>query len=55
MRLAILIGLIGAVLGAYLARKRKGKPIDIIQYAGIYFIVFAILGLFLNTILLRML
>lgn len=55
MLLGLLIGLIGAVIGAYLARKRKGKPVDIAQYAVIYFIAFGILGVLLNTILLRML
>lgn len=55
MLLALISGLIGALIGASIARKRKGKTVDIIQYAGIYFIAFALLGLLLNTILLRML
>jgi uncharacterized membrane protein YeaQ/YmgE (transglycosylase-associated protein family) len=54
MVIAILVGLIGALIGGTLAKKRKGKTIDIIQYAGIYFLIFAILGLFLNTLLLRL-
>jgi MFS-type transporter involved in bile tolerance (Atg22 family) len=52
--IVIFVGLIGALIGGTLAKKRKGKTIDIIQYAGIYFLIFVILGLFLNTILLRL-
>jgi len=52
--IVIFDGLIGALMGGTLAKKRKGKTIDIIQYAGIYFLIFVILGLFLNTILLRL-
>jgi hypothetical protein len=55
MYLAILIGLLGAVIGGLVARKRKGRGLDIAQYAGVYLIAFAILGLLLNVILLRML
>lgn len=55
MLLAILTGLVGAVIGAFIAKKRKGRALDVAQYAGTYFIAFAILGLLLNTFLLRML
>lgn len=55
MLLGLLIGLAGAVLGAYLARKRKGKILDILQYAGVYFMAFGVLGVLLNTVLLRIL
>lgn len=52
--LPVIIGLIGAIIGAVIAKRRQGKPLDIAQYAGAYFIAFAIVGLVLNILLLRM-
>jgi len=46
--------LIGALLGAAAARRRKGNGLDIAQYAGVYAILFAILGLFVTIILERL-
>lgn len=46
--------LIGACLGAFLATRRKGATLDILQYAAGYGIFFAILALFLNIILVRL-
>ena len=43
----ILIGaVLGAVFGALLARRRKGKTADILQYAFIFALLFALGGLF---------
>lgn len=47
-------GVIGALIGAYIARRRKGRGLDIAQYAAGYGIAFCILGLFVNLIVLRM-
>ncbi|SFM12797.1 hypothetical protein [Shimia aestuarii] len=46
--------ILGAIIGGGLAKKRGGKRLDIIQYAAIYAIAFAILGLFLTIFIHRM-
>lgn len=45
---------IGAVAGAFLARRRKGKTADIVLYAAVYALLFALAGLFLTIIIHRM-
>lgn len=45
--------LIGAVIGGFAARKRGGKKLDIAQYAGVYALVFGIVGLFVTVYLSR--
>lgn len=52
----IVIGgfVLGAGWGAFLARRRKGRGVDIAQYAGVYGIIFALLGVFITVILARM-
>ncbi|MDX1785755.1 hypothetical protein [Roseovarius sp. ZX-A-9] len=42
----VLAALIGAALGAYQARRRKGRIADILQYAVVYALAFALAGLF---------
>jgi UDP-N-acetylenolpyruvoylglucosamine reductase len=52
----IIAGLIGgAVYGVMNARKRGGKTLDLIQYATVYAIAFGLLGLFITSILSRLL
>ncbi|WP_299350308.1 hypothetical protein [uncultured Shimia sp.] len=46
--------ILGAILGALQAKKRKGKPLDLLQYAAIYAMIFAVVGLFITIILHRM-
>ncbi|MEM7073580.1 MAG: hypothetical protein AAGA28_05575 [Pseudomonadota bacterium] len=46
-------GVFGAGLGAFLAYRRKGAPADILQYAFVFFLIFAILGLFITIIVHR--
>jgi len=46
--------LIGAVWGALLARRRKGNRFDVLQYAVIYAIVFALLGMIATVAIDRM-
>ncbi|WP_121629655.1 apolipoprotein acyltransferase [Tropicibacter alexandrii] len=43
--------LIGALLGGFNAKRRKGNGLDIAQYAAVYAIAFALLGLFATIIL----
>ncbi|MGC6528896.1 MAG: hypothetical protein ACON45_12590 [Paracoccaceae bacterium] len=46
----LLCGLIGAIYGGRLAKKRDGKPADIAQYAAGFGIFFALIGLFVTII-----
>jgi len=52
-----MIVIIGAILGAagggLIAWRRKGKPADILLYAFVYGLIFALAGLFLTLILHR--
>ena len=48
------MAIIGAVLGALTARKRNGSGADIAQYAAGYGIAFALAGLVLSLVLVRM-
>ncbi|MEM6482362.1 MAG: hypothetical protein AAF922_09200 [Pseudomonadota bacterium] len=41
-------GCIGALLGVLVARRRNGALADILQYAFVYFLIFALLGLFVT-------
>ncbi|MFN3646831.1 MAG: hypothetical protein ACK4S2_09970 [Gemmobacter sp.] len=41
----------GALWGGYLARRRKGAPLDVAQYAAAFSIAFGILGLFATVLL----
>ena len=52
--IVIFSALAGALVGGLLARKRGGKGLDILQYAAIYAIAFAILGLFATVFVHRM-
>lgn len=53
----IVIGglILGALIGAGIARGRGGKPADMAQYAAGYGIAFALIGLFATIWLERML
>ena len=51
----IIIGAVfGAVLGGLRAKRRKGRTADILQYATVHAIIFALVGLFLTIIITRM-
>ena len=51
----VLLGaILGAALGALIARRRKGSLADILQYAFIYCLIFTMAGLFLTLIVHRM-
>ena len=48
------MALLGAILGALTARKRNGSGADMAQYAAGYGIAFALVGLVLSLILVRL-
>jgi len=51
----VLLGaILGASLGAFVAWRRKGRVADILQYAVVYCLLFAIVGLFATLIIHRM-
>ena len=50
----VIIGaLLGAVSGGVIAAKRKGSRADILQYALVYCMLFAVVGLFATLIIHR--
>ena len=49
-----LFAVIGALIGAARARKAGGKTLDIVQYAATFGVLFAIVGLFVNIALIRL-
>lgn len=42
----LIAALAGAALGAFQARRRKGRTADILLYAAVYALIFALAGLF---------
>ncbi|WP_417729517.1 hypothetical protein [Roseovarius sp.] len=50
----VIIGaILGALTGALMARRRKGKLADILQYAFVLALIFALVGLFVTLIIHR--
>lgn len=49
--IVIIAAVIGAVWGGWKAKARKGKTADILQYAVVHALLFAIVGLFATLIL----
>lgn len=47
----LITGLIGILIGALTAKRRNGKPVDILHYAAAYGIAFAIAGFILALII----
>jgi len=45
--------LIGALIGALIARKKAGNRLDILQHAAVIGVMVAILALFVNILILR--
>lgn len=45
------MGLLGIVIGAVTAKRRKGSTLDILQYAAGYGIAFALMGLIVTIVL----
>lgn len=48
------MAILGAILGVRTARKRNGSSADMAQYAAGYGIAFALLGLIISLVLVRM-
>lgn len=46
--------ILGAITGSLLARHRKGRTADILQYAFVYALMFALVGLFITLFIHRM-
>lgn len=53
MLLASLGAVLGAIVGALVARRRKGTAVDMLQYGAVYAIIFALAGLFLTIMVIR--
>ena len=54
MVMLVLAGFVGgAIWGGYLARRRKGNRLDMLQYATSFGIAFGLLAFFASVILLR--
>ncbi|MFV2052654.1 hypothetical protein [Aliiroseovarius sp. YM-037] len=52
----VLIGLIvGAIIGAMTAKRRGGNRLDLLQYAGVFALIGAVIGLFVTVGVERML
>lgn len=51
--IVLLAALAGFVVGALRARSRQGKLVDVLQYAVVYGIVFALVGLFVTIFIHR--
>ena len=45
--------LFGAVLGAFRARQRGGKPADMAQWAAVFAMIFGVIGMFIAVIITR--
>lgn len=43
----------GALIGGFIARRRKGRAADIAQYAAVYALIFALVGLFASILITR--
>jgi len=54
MLLATLGAVLGAIVGALVARRRKGTAADMLQYGAVYAVLFALAGLFVTILLVRM-
>ena len=53
--IVIVLGVLGALIGGFTARKRRGNRKDIAQYAAGYAMAFMIVGMVLTVIIDRML
>ena len=51
--IVIVMTLLGALWGAYLAKKRKGNRLDIAQHAASCAILFCLIGLFATIMIAR--
>ncbi|CUH19323.1 hypothetical protein JSE7799_00472 [Jannaschia seosinensis] len=52
--LPIVLATLGAILGAFTARRRKGNGFDIAQWAVVWAIIGGLIGLFLSVLIARL-
>ena len=50
---AILCALIGAIFGTIRAKRRNGNRLDMLQYASVFALIFAIVGMFITIMIER--
>ena len=50
----LVVALVGALVGGFLAKKRGGNGKDIAQYAAVFAIIFAVGGMVLSVVLTRL-
>ena len=55
-RVLIVIGgfIFGAILGSVLAFRRGGARLDMLQYGGVFAIIFTVLGMFVTIVIGRL-
>lgn len=51
--IVIIAAIVGAILGTLTARRRKGRTADILQYAFVFALGFALIGLFATIFITR--
>ena len=54
MIIVILGAVLGAAIGALVARRRKGNVADMLQYGFVFCVIFALAGLFMMIVILRL-
>ena len=51
--IVIIAAFVGAITGAMVARRRKGRTADMLQYGFVYALVFALVALFVTILIHR--
>lgn len=51
--IVLICAAIGAAFGSWRARKRNGNRLDVLQYAAVHALIFALFGLFATIIIER--
>lgn len=52
--IVIISALLGAIVGAFTAKRRKGNTLDILQYAAGYAMAFVVVGMIATVVLHRL-
>nr|WP_319251535.1 apolipoprotein acyltransferase [uncultured Celeribacter sp.] len=52
--IVIVLAILGTILGWRMAAKRGGNRLDKLQYAAVYFLIAALIGLFLTVLVERL-
>ncbi|MEX1235507.1 MAG: hypothetical protein WEB56_11040 [Roseovarius sp.] len=51
--IVIIAAILGAIAGSLVARRRKGRTADILQYACVFALIFALVALFVTIMIQR--